>query len=214
MPFISEPQGFRATLGVMENPRTACYHIYKKGFCRHGSACRKEHPAIQVPIHVIIETAQLDSCKGSTGVFEQEVADLAMAVTVALSGSMCCGKVEAIKDNCCQGWTIEVTPTEELKPHKDMLLQLAKDTLFNATCTSDTLYIMGYGSKPFIAKSQGFITILGNMADESGSCWDFYNKGFCTRGCECKWAHPKFMMPINLVMKEKSSLQRPPAVLE
>lgn len=213
LPFVPQPQGFKATLAIMEDSRSACYHLFKKGWCRHGAACCKEHPSIQAPIHILVESAQLEAYKCSAVDFKQDVADIAMAAVATLSGCAYADKVEAFKDQC-QGWTVEVAPKEELKPQREHLLQLAKNALFNAAASSKTAYIMGNASKPFVAKSQGFVTMVGDMQDESKACWDFYSKGFCTRGCECKWAHAECLMPINVVIKEKSSLRCSPAALE
>lgn len=54
-PFTLKPQGFEVTLGVMENARSACYHVFKKGFCRHGSECSKSHPACQQTVQVVVK---------------------------------------------------------------------------------------------------------------------------------------------------------------
>ena len=57
------------------------------------------------------------------------------------------------------------TLQEELKPHKEYLVSLAKNLLFNATSNSNNVYIMGYSAKPFMEKSQGFVTVLGAMQE-------------------------------------------------
>jgi len=206
-PFIEQPQGFEATLGIMESARSACYHVFKKGFCRHGTECSKQHPANLVPVHVLVESAQLKSCTRFAAAFEQEVANLAMSVASTLGACTLTDKVEAFKDEGCQGWTIEITPQEELKPHKEYLIDVAKNALFNASSGSNTAYIMGYATKPFIAKAQGFLTMIGDMQDDTRACWDFYSKGICTRDCACRWEHPECLMPVNVVIKERSSLR-------
>jgi hypothetical protein len=213
-PFIDRPLGFQATLGIMESSRSACYHVFKKGFCRHGAACSKQHPSFQVPVHVLVESAQFDSCGHMAAAFKQETADIAMALTATLAGSSYSDKVEAFKNTGSQGWTVEVTPKEELKTHKDHLLTLAKTTLFGATNHLSTLQLMGHASKPFITKPQGFAAVMGAVKDESRTCWDFYSKGICTRGCQCKWNHPEFLMPIDVMIKERSTLKCSAAVLE
>jgi len=213
-PFTMQPQGFQATLGAMENAKSACWHIFKKGFCRHGANCCKQHPACEMPVHVLVESACLNSCTRFIGAFKQEIAEIAMAVTATLQACDYTDTVETVKDDCTQGWTIEVMPKEELKPHKDYLLTLAKNTMFSATSRSKTAYIMGYGTKPFVSKANGFVAMLGDMQDESRTCWDFYSKGVCTRDCECRWEHPECLMPINVVIKERSSMKCSAAVLE
>jgi hypothetical protein len=225
-PFIAQPLGFQATLGIMESTRSACYHVFKKGFCRHGAACSKQHPSFQVPVHVLVESVQFDSCGRLAAAFKQDVADVAMALTAVLAGSRYTDNVEAFKNTESQGWTVEVTPKEELKTHKDHLLTVAKTTLFcatshanhsfatNRTNRTSAVHLMGYASKPFIPRSQGFSTVIGASKDESRTCWDFHSKGICTRGCQCKWNHPECLMPIDVVLKERSSLKCSAAVLE
>jgi len=206
-PFTAQPLGFQATLGIMESTRSACYHVFKKGFCRHGAECSKQHPSYQVPVHVLVESTQLKCTGRFAAAFKQEVADLAMALTVTIGGSTYAGNVEASKDRDSQGWTIEITPKEELKTHKDHLIALAKNILFNATTKSNAAYIMGYAAKPFISKSAGFVAVIADMQDESRACWDFYSKGMCTRDCQCCWEHPECLMPFNVIIKERAPLK-------
>jgi len=212
-PFVMQPQGFEATLGAMGSAQTACWHVFKKGFCRHGATCNKEHPACKVPVRVLVESAQFTSCPRFEMSFKQQVADLAMAVTATLRACSYADQVEAFVDPDRQGWKIEVTAKEELCQHKEYLAALAKNMLFNGTNDSTTLYIMGYAVNPFITKTDGFVTVLGGMQDESKACWDLYSKGICSRDCECRWEHPECLMPINVVFKPRSSLKSLDAAL-
>lgn len=102
-PFVMKPQGFEAILSAMESPVTACWHIFKKGFCRHGNDCTKTHPAAEVPVRVVVESVQLNSCSRFISSFKQEVADLTMAVIASLGECEYTEKVEAFKDKDCQG---------------------------------------------------------------------------------------------------------------
>jgi len=56
-PFVELQSGFSATLGAMENATRACWHVFKKGFCRHGSNCSKQHPIYETNVRVLVETA-------------------------------------------------------------------------------------------------------------------------------------------------------------
>lgn len=216
-PFILRPQGFEASLGAMENATSACWHVFKKGFCRHGANCSKQHPACQMPVHVLVESAQLNFSPDVVRIFQREMAELAMAVTASLGGCAFADKVEAF-DKGYLGWTIEVVPTagpvEELKHQKDCLVTRAQNSLLSATSSSNTACIMGCSVKPFTTKSQGFITMIGDMQDETRACWDLYSKGICPKGCECRWDHPTCLMPINVVIKDRSSLRCSPAVID
>lgn len=205
-PFTMRAQGFQATLGAMENATAACWHYYKKGFCRHGDKCRTQHPDIQVPVQVLIESAHFNSYPRTVSDFKNEVAQLATTVSAKLADCKHAIHVETYKASDGQGWTVEVTPAEESNAHKEYLLTLAKSSLFSDSDSSNSVYIMGYAVKPFISKSDGFVTMVGNMRDASKACWDLYSKGMCTRDCLCKWEHPTCYMPIDVVIKPISTL--------
>jgi len=216
--FIAQPLGFQATLGIMKNTRFACYHLFKKGFCGHGAACSKEHPSFQVPVRVLVESVHFDLCGGPAAVFkdkfEQEVEDVVMKIKATLAGSSYTDNVEASKNTESQGWTVEVMPKEELKTYKDNLLTLAKSAFFETTHRSSAIHLMSLNSKPFIPKLQGFGAVIGAVKDEQAMCWDFYSKGVCNYGCRCQWDHPEYLMTIDIVVKERSSLKCSAAVLE
>lgn len=208
-PFVMQPQGFEATLAAMESPVTACWHVFKKGFCRHGNNCAKIHPVVEFPVRILVESVQFNASSRFVSNFKQEVADLTMAVIASLGECNYTEKVEAFKDKDCQGWTIEVTLKQSSSMHKNYILTLAKSALFSATNNSNTVYIMGYAQKPFQPKKRGFVTLLGDMQDESVACWDFYSKGMCRHDCSCRWVHPECLVPINVALKEHTlCLQR------
>jgi hypothetical protein len=201
-PFDMRAQGFEATLGAMQVAQSACWHVFKKGFCRHAEDCCKEHPGYQAPVHVVVETAQFKSCPRFAHAFKETVADLALSITAEVGESPHVETVAAVKDNDSQGWSIEITAKMDLAECKEYLLTLAKNALFTSTGNSGNVYIMGYAEKPFIKKSEGFVTILGDMQDESRICWDLYAKGVCSRAdCTCRWEHPECLMPLNVVVK-------------
>jgi hypothetical protein len=213
-PFTQTPQGFEATLGIMQNARSACYHVFKKGFCRHGTDCTKQHPACQQTVKFVVESSSMNSCNRFVNAFKQEVAALVMMVTATLGSCVYADEVQAFENKGCQGWTIEVVPKEEMKQQKEYLESVAQNALFHGTADSNTAYIMGYAAKPFLPKSNGFVTIVGDMQEEDQACWDFYSKGFCTRDCSCRWEHPECLMPVSIVIKERSSLKCSMAMLE
>jgi hypothetical protein len=55
--FIPTVSGFDVKYGAMGNAKAACWQIFKKGFCRHGDTCCKEHPVWEMPVRVLIEAA-------------------------------------------------------------------------------------------------------------------------------------------------------------
>lgn len=210
-PFTARSQGFEATLGAMMNATKACWHVFKKGFCRHGVDCCKEHPACEVPVQVLVESAQFNSSTRFVREFKQEVADLAMSVTATFRECAHVEAVEAFKDKDEEGWCVEVTSREEGAAHRDYLLAIAKNALFSATNNSNHVYIMGYAAKPFVPKANGFVAMLGDMQDEAKACWSLYSKGSCQMDCACRWEHPECLVPINIVIKASSP---PSAVLD
>jgi hypothetical protein len=200
-PFDMKPQGFEATLGAMQVAQDACWHVFKKGFCRHAEDCCKQHPGLQATVHVVVEGAQFNSCPRFASAFKDLVADLALSVTAEVGENPLVETVAAIKDEDYQGWSIEITAKGDPADCKEYLLTLAKNALFTSTGNSGNIYILGYSVKPFMKKSHGFVTILGDMQDESRICWDLYSKGVCSRDCACYWEHPECLMPINVVVK-------------
>lgn len=200
-PFLMQPQGFEATLAAMDSKTNACWHIFKRGFCRHGAECAKQHPVVQLPVRVVVENGQFDSCARVAGEFKQEVADLTMVVSAALGKCAYADKVEAFKDKDSQGWTIEVTLKQGMAMHKNYLLALAKTALYSATNNSGTVYIMGYAAKPFHPSARGVMAMLGSMQDESIACWDLYSKGACRHDRTCCFAHPECMEPFNIAVQ-------------
>jgi len=211
--FTREAQGFSAMYGAMENSRNACWHVFKKGFCKHGPDCCKEHPSCQVPVRVLVESTSLNGCPKFVGAFKQEVADLSMAVIVALQSCGFAEKVEAFKDKGCQGWTIEVTPKEEAQPHKDFLRGHAQNVLLSATAGLSLVWAIGHAEQPFLSKKDGFVTMLGAVTGETVPCSDLFDKGCCTRR-ECRYAHPDCLMPLSFIIKEKTSSTVSPAMMQ
>jgi hypothetical protein len=53
--FTRQTFGFEATLGAMENATKACWHVFKKGVCRHDVNCCKQHAIYKVPVRVFVE---------------------------------------------------------------------------------------------------------------------------------------------------------------
>lgn len=202
-PFSMRPQGFQATLCAMQNAATACWHMFKKGFCRHGDMCCKQHPIVEAPVHFLVEGVQVSPCARFAHSFKAQVADLALTVAAALAENPHVKDAKAIKDHESPGWTIEVMPEGELAGNQDYLLTLAKNVLFSGPGTPDHLCMIGYGAKPFVPKSCGFVVMIGEMHSQSRMCWDMYSRGFCSRAFgTCKFEHPECLMPVNIVVKE------------
>lgn len=201
-PFNMCPLGFEATLGVMESAPSACWHIYKKGFCRHGDDCRKQHPTCKMSIRVLVETCELNATIPSICDFKLQAADFVSNVVSAIERTESCARVEAIK-GAAKCWSIELTPKADGRLNEEYLLNVAKSTMLSLSNTEQCVYMLGYAAKPFISKPNGCVVVLGDMAAEAHACWDFYSKGLCRKGCDCKWEHSNCSMPINITIKPK-----------
>jgi len=53
--FRMHDNGFELTFGAMESATRACWHVFKKGYCRYGSSCSNQHPILTVLMRVIIK---------------------------------------------------------------------------------------------------------------------------------------------------------------
>jgi hypothetical protein len=202
-PLNSCPSGFEVTLGAMERATTACWHVFKRGFCRHGDDCRRQHPACKTAIRIHVETSQLNAPAPSIYNFKLNVADFVSSVVSAIEGIPSCANVEATMKESSQCWTIELTPNADVRVNEENLLGMVKSILLSHSRVSKGVYMLGYAAKPFIPRPSGCMVILGDMTVETGACWDFYSKGRCRKGCECKWEHPSCSMPIDIVIKPK-----------
>lgn len=200
--FAEKPQGFEAQLAVMKSTETACWRIFKRGACHHDADCCKDHPSLQVPVQVYVESAQFLGQATIVDYFKQEVASFVMMVTSMLTST---ASAQAFNDQDGQGWRVEVTLRPEDLLYKEHFLAVAKNALIESAQSSSSVYIMGSGAKPFISTSQGFTTMLGEMTDRSQACWDVYMHGCCWRNNACRWKHPQCLMPLNIVLKEISA---------
>jgi hypothetical protein len=210
-PFIMCPSGFEVTLGAMESATSACWHVFKKGFCRHGDDCCKQHQTCKIPVRILVETSQLNApdSKGharseasanSIMDFNLQSADFITSVLAKLKENPHFAKVGATRNKTSKSWTIELTPREHADTYNDYLLTMAKNAFYSTSASSDALYLLGYAAKPFSEVPNGFVAVLGNMMAETRACWDFYSKGICFKGCDCRWEHPNCTVPVRVVV--------------
>lgn len=83
------------------------------------------------------------------------------------------------------------------------ILEYVKRTFLDAASKSESTYVMGYSTKPFIAIGKtGFSAKLGSVtaAQRDTTCWDTYRKGFCPRKSICRWCHPVENDVMNVVV--------------
>jgi hypothetical protein len=199
-PFVTCPLGFEATLGAMENANLACWHIFKKGFCRHAEDCCKQHPSFKMPVRVLVDMNDFSAPMPSISDFQLKVAIFVSEVVSAVQNiASCAHSVEGIRDEASSCWTIVMSAGAEGIMHTEALLSLMKNTLLSVN--GHGIYILGYGVNPFVPRPDGFTVVLGDMAAETRACWNFYSKGFCRKGCDCLWEHPQCSTPLNVIIK-------------
>lgn len=197
-PFTVTAQGFEVTLGAMENASTACWHLFKKGFCRHGDECNKAHPACKVRFRMLVETAMLSTYPPEAMDFQLQACDLVTDVLSSLKSNPHVQSADAWKDADTKCWSIQLSPKEGGKKHKEYVMTLAKNAFYEVSNNSSSIYMLGYDAKPFIKKSDGFALMLANVRSDSRTCWSFYSCGVCKKeGC-CQYEHPTCLMPVSV----------------
>jgi hypothetical protein len=207
--FFPKPQGFQCILGAMENARHACWHVFKKGFCRHGEACSKQHPVCEMPVRVLVETAHFGAPLAPISDFKLQVANLVASMVSSLEQNPHVSRVRAWKNMVSKCWTIELSPRHEGVAHQEHVVTLAKHAIFCATATSSTVCLTGDSAKLFVPKHKGFVATLGSAQPESRACRDFDSSGACRRHCTSQWEHPRWVMQIIVLITPECEMINP-----
>lgn len=197
--FTTKPQGFEAHVGVMDGTQKACWYMLKNGNCRRKE-CSKQHPALSVPVEIIIEKTKLGAIPQVVQSFKQEAGNIMMMLATMLTSAACGAGAQAFTADG-EAWRIEIYVRDEDMVLKDHFLTLAKNAFKEAAQHSNFVHIMGTGATPFVTKSNGFSATLGEMQDQSKACWDVYMQGACWREQSCRWRHPQCLMPVNVILK-------------
>mmetsp|Transcript_142045 Transcript_142045/g.247466 ORF Transcript_142045/g.247466 Transcript_142045/m.247466 type:complete len:461 (-) Transcript_142045:57-1439(-) len=198
--FVPKPQGFQASLGAMANATNACWHVFKKGFCRHAYECCKQHPACLVPVNVFVDTTDYAEVQRARD-FKQQVGDLVKGVASELSGTFGT-TAEASENKELEGWSVEIgVKPDELATSSEYLLNIARNAIYCSADQSQSIYLMGYQTQPFIPSPYGFTATLGDMKDKSCACWDIYSRGSCHRDRMCRWQHPDYFVPVSVQVR-------------
>jgi hypothetical protein len=98
-----------------------------------------------------------------------------------------------VRDGGMGGATMIVANCRSTSPDASWIFPLVKDTLLSSAENSEKTYIMGYNNRPFSnVDSLSFSFSIGSVptAHMNTACWDTYEKGYCPRGCGCRWDHP------------------------
>jgi hypothetical protein len=199
--FHTTLNGAIATVGVMKDANKACWHLYKKGYCQHGQACKFVHPCPTSDIEIIVEGMQVG--KKSRAVvqrFCKDVASLVEAVATDLAECSYTAQVECTESS--GGWTIEVTPQDSAATEADFWT-LAQGMLSKAT--NPQICITRFATMPYTCRQSRFTCLVANVNSVSDICFDCYSKGQCKFGDSsrrCRFQHPTCLMPITFSVKE------------
>jgi hypothetical protein len=115
-----------------------------------------------------------------------------------------CQAVSVVGDASNQKIVVTI-PKEHLNNvTKDEFLSYAArtyvDTVARSECSCPVLPVCQGGA--LITRSgDSLVATLGAAADKSRACWDFYNKGFCRRGCFCQWEHARWRSRIKVTVE-------------
>mmetsp|Transcript_90944 Transcript_90944/g.253053 ORF Transcript_90944/g.253053 Transcript_90944/m.253053 type:complete len:389 (+) Transcript_90944:96-1262(+) len=93
---------------------------------------------------------------------------------------------------------------------KEQLLGLAKEALLQAAAESASVYVLGYGWRPYVATPMGFCAVLAGVRDPAKACWGLLKSGTCRDGGCCRWEHPVCKITINVMIKLVEAVPLPP----
>jgi hypothetical protein len=208
--FRTNAHGFEATLCRMENTACACWHLYKKGYCKHGATCKKLHPSTGVIMDIIVRSARLVRCDGQKWLadkFIQQTTDVVMAAMAALRKCDYVEHAEGFMDAEHRCWTIQLTLKQSHSHHQDLLTSFAQKAILRITEQTGGICVLGYATKPFIYTPDGFVTILGDVQHQDKACWQFYSQGYCTLSAQkCKLVHSQCTLPLSVVIDLASAV--------
>jgi len=140
--------------------------------------------------------------------YQAQVESIVESAKKALSNSSAIASVDIHESSIswnreyCQGLTITAWQAQDIGGKgRDQILKLAKNALLKGAEHSESVYVLGYGAKPFTTCDFGFHTVLGGMYDQSKACWDCFSKGSCKREWDCRWQHPACQLPIKVEIR-------------
>jgi hypothetical protein len=99
-----------------------------------------------------------------------------------------------------KGWTLSCTVPASQMQSFEATTEFVGDALLKAAEASDGVYIVGYEAMPFAALGSrpGFSATLALVPDEANACWDLLARGYCRRGCACRWQHPSWQVTVEV----------------
>lgn len=130
--------------------------------------------------------------------FLGEVAQVQHLAMAAAEADQRVARVDSV--STWEGLCIRIHPREGQSDEGEALLAIVQAAMLQAADLSKCAYVLGYGGAPFTAVPGGFSLTIGALWDESRACWDTYRWGACRRGCGCRWQHPPYMAPLQVLV--------------
>jgi hypothetical protein len=94
---------------------------------------------------------------------------------------------------------------EDIASGRQQALERIQKNLIKSAENSESVYVLGYQSRPFTHTEFGCAAVLGGMHDETKACWDVYTKGYCRReraSQTCRWQHPSPQVPVHIEVRK------------
>jgi len=83
----------------------------------------------------------------------------------------------------------------------------AMQVIVEAADESADVYVMGYDNKPWapskspvLHRGLGVTAKLAVVTNEHAACWDLLGHGSCKYGAACRWTHPIWQVPVNIIL--------------
>jgi len=162
------------------------------------------------PLHTPESRTQL---KVSSQVFEPRAQDMPSEVKQVIQAFnmalCCCSQVTRVRvENGSMGFATYMYVTLQNLAHQACeMVGFAQRSLLDATASSQSVYLLGYASQPFVRlHGHSFKATLSEMpaSIQHRACWDSYQYGCCPRPSTCRWAHPTQldMMEIHVIFEQ------------
>lgn len=120
----------------------------------------------------------------------------------ALRSCPCVVQVE--KTQHAGGWSLIGSVPQAQFQQVQPLFATVQEAMLRAAEVSENAYIIGYDATPFVPAGPGrfgFCAQLALVQDESSACWDLLSKGYCHRGCTCRWQHPSWQAAVDVTVR-------------
>jgi len=126
--------------------------------------------------------------------FRWQCQQVVLAAKEALATCIFVQSVELMAQKSSLSLDARICP--EYSEKKEQALSKAKQALLDSAEQSQSVYVLGYRSKPFLTTQDGFFVILGVMTCMKDACWDTFCYGCCRNEGACTLQHPVYQVPV------------------